>query len=235
MGPVFLADVHLAPEAPERGRRFEAFLERLPAGTEVWVLGDLVDRWIEGRGYDTAGEAPAIRLLALHRARFVPGNRDFLAGSRFAAATGAEVVGDVAVVDVGGERVVATHGDLLCRRDIRYRAWRRIGRPALRALARAAPPAAARRIAARLSAWSAGEVARKGAAATDADPAAARDLLERHGATTLVAGHVHRPGIRDLGGGRRLVLVGHWAAGGEVAVRRGGDWVLVRPEEVAVP
>lgn len=230
---ILLADVHLSPAVPARGRRLASLLERLPAGTDIWVLGDLVDVWLEGPDWDVAETVPEIRLLGRHRARFIPGNTDFLAGPRFAAATGARLLGEEALVEAEGARALATHGDLLCRRDRRYRLWRRAARSGLvRALAGGLGRRRSEALAARLRHLSAAEVARKRPETTDADAAEARRRLDRVGARTMIAGHVHRPGVRDLGGGRHLLLLGHWDAGGEVAVRAGAGWALVRPEDL---
>ena len=56
------------------------------------------------------------------------GNRDFLIGSRFAAATGCLLLGDYETIEVAGERVLLTHGDLLCTDDKPYMALRAVVR-----------------------------------------------------------------------------------------------------------
>ncbi len=48
------------------------------------------------------------------------GNRDFLLGARFCAATGCRLLGDYERVDLYGKPVLLTHGDLLCTDDTRY-------------------------------------------------------------------------------------------------------------------
>jgi len=55
---------------------------------------------------------------------FMHGNRDFLVGERFAAASGATLLADPSVVD----GTLLMHGDTLCTDDLDYQAWRRTAR-----------------------------------------------------------------------------------------------------------
>ena len=56
------------------------------------------------------------------------GNRDFLIGERFCAATGATLLADPIVHEIQGVRTLLMHGDTLCTDDLDYQAWRRIAR-----------------------------------------------------------------------------------------------------------
>lgn len=235
MGPIFLADVHLSADSPGVRRRFADFLERLPAGSLLWILGDLVDAWVEGPDFDLSDDVPELRLLRRHRVHLVPGNRDFLAGPRFVEATGADVHGDVATTGVDGIRTVVTHGDLLCRHDLRYRFWRTLARTkTFRRAAGRAGEARARAWAARFRRASAWETSRKDVRTTAADPETALALLRHYDSWNLIAGHVHRPGIHTYPDGRQMVLLGDWSADGEVAVRRDNRWLLLKPEALPV-
>ena len=71
------------------------------------------------------------------------GNRDFLLGARFCAATGCRLLGDYERIDLYGEPVLLTHGDLLCTDDTRYMALR--GTSPRSAVATRVPREAARR------------------------------------------------------------------------------------------
>ena len=62
------------------------------------------------------------------------GNRDFLIGERFCAATGATLLADPTVHDIAGVKTLLMHGDTLCTDDLDYQAWRRKARdPAFQA------------------------------------------------------------------------------------------------------
>ena len=54
------------------------------------------------------------------------GNRDFMLGDQFAQDTGATLLGDETVMDVGGQPALLLHGDTLCTDDVDYRQFRRL-------------------------------------------------------------------------------------------------------------
>src|SRR5262245_7914554 len=66
--------------------------------------------------------AGGVRLYLMH------GNRDFLLGERFCAATGAKLLADPSVHEIQGVRTLLMHGDTLCTDDLDYQNWRRIAR-----------------------------------------------------------------------------------------------------------
>ena len=79
------------------------------AARALYILGDLFEAWI-GDDETTRGSRRSGGALARpHGARRVPcslmhGNRDFLIGPRFCAATGAQLLGDYERVDLFGSR-----------------------------------------------------------------------------------------------------------------------------------
>lgn len=214
---VFFSDVHLdAPgEARADARRaaFHRFLDRLEAlrneGCELhlYCLGDLVEFWLEGDKYDLGDRTPDLARLRPFAVRFLPGNRDFLAGPRFAALTGCEILPDEFRLEVGRARFHLLHGDLLCSADWRYQLWRMGSRGMSRAFRRL-PRGAAEAIAARMRKISADEIKRKGPKAHAVDDDAVRRRLAG-GATHVVAGHTHRPEVRTYPEGTLFVL-GEW-------------------------
>jgi UDP-2,3-diacylglucosamine hydrolase len=122
---------------------------------------------------------------------FVEGNRDFAASSELAA-VGVRRLDDVILVESGGLRVVATHGDRLCTRDVRYQAFRRIARTNIvRHLLRRAPSRTATNIGSAARKGSAMETASKPRGDMGLSPLAAASLLRAHDADALVCGHVH--------------------------------------------
>ena len=127
---LFVSDLHLAPARPAPLAAFHRFAAG-PArhAAALYVLGDLFDWWI---GDDQLREpyardvARSLRAIAdagvpLHVAR---GNRDFLLGERFARETGARILPEQQVIDVGGVGLLVTHGDELCTADAEYQASR---------------------------------------------------------------------------------------------------------------
>jgi len=129
------------------------------------------------------------------RLYFMHGNRDFLVGERFAAATGAVLLADPTVMD----GVLLMHGDTLCTDDVDYQAWRRTARdPAWQSEFLAKPLAARRATVEGLREKSKEVIGAKPADIMDVNEGAVRRALSQHGVSRLVHGHTHRPGLHRL-------------------------------------
>jgi len=215
---VFVSDVHLTSADPAGIERFLRFLDGpAAAAARLLVVGDLFEVWTSPAQANDVALAPVFASLARLASRidvgFVEGNRDFAATPELVA-IGVKRLDDVVVVDADGLRVVATHGDLLCRKDVRYQAFRRVARTrTVRHLLRRAPASTADRV---------GGVARKGSAMETAskaygdmglDPLAVASILRVHDADALVCGHVHwgkRYAMEVEGRPRDVVVLGAW-------------------------
>ena len=170
MAVLFVADLHLDPARPERIRDFTSFCAGAARQAEaVYILGDLFEAWI-GDDDDDARLAPILDALTRLRQSgtdcfFMHGNRDFLVGADFAARTGWRLLDEFVTVDLYGEPVLLTHGDLLCTDDVRYLELRRqLRNPAWQQDFLGKPLAERRRIAANLRQLSKDEMAAKEAA-----------------------------------------------------------------------
>ena len=241
MRRLFLSDVHLTPAAPDRSRRFVAFLAREgQAADEIYILGDLFDYWIGPAhlrlpDYREALDALRRTVRAGTRVVFLCGNRDFYMRG-FSEATGIEVAPDRVRMDIeaDGRRVTLCHGDYLeGRRDagwlvqrlIRSRAvewiWTRL--PAHLALAGA-------RFYRRRSEKNKAEGRRDGRHLApyglDADQVAE---VFAAGTDVLVCGHVHRAReVRDPVPGQAGVLytLGDWTDAERYLEVEDGRWRL---------
>jgi len=91
----FLSDLHLCDERPRINALFVDFLNGPARNAQaVYILGDLLEYWV---GDDTLTRDPpgfvgALRALTDHGVPtyLMHGNRDFLLGAQFAAATGCQ-------------------------------------------------------------------------------------------------------------------------------------------------
>lgn len=229
---VFFSDVHLDPASPEKTSVFLAFLERLrgAAVERAYALGDLFHYWV-GPGHERLADfraaIEALRALSDSGCRMVlvHGNRDFHMGEEIARAVRAEVVRDAALVRVAGRMVYVAHGDLLCARDTRYRAMRRVIRSRAARRAYLALPLGARmRVAGGMRGMSEREVAAKSVRTLALAPSAVRRVF-RGAVEAAVVGHVHRArriGL-EIGGRRRLLFsLGAWD-GGNVSYLEAGE------------
>ena len=238
--PLFISDLHLAPERPVTSARFLRFLaEDASAHLELVILGDLFEFWI---GDDAAaGARPVVDALARftaagRRLLLMHGNRDPLLGHGFAAATGGTLLADPIVLDVAGVPTLLSHGDAWCTRDAAYQAFRTMARqPAFQRefLAKTIEDRVA--FARGLRMHSESEKSVKAAEIMDVTPDAVVDALRSAGVRRIIHGHTHRPAshVIDLDGAlaERWVLP-DWDLDG--AEPRGGflDFLEGRPRLV---
>jgi UDP-2,3-diacylglucosamine hydrolase len=231
MTVLFVSDLHLDPARPAITRLFLDFLAgEARAAEALYVLGDLFEAWV---GDDDPGEPGASVCAALKALSdsgvpvfLMRGNRDFLYGQAMAARSGATLLPDPCVVDLHGVPTLLMHGDLLCRDDVAYQAFRRQVRdPAWQATFLAQPLAARQAFAAKARAASQQHQQGVSEAITDVTPAAVEDVMTRHGVTRLIHGHTHRPAIHALeiaGRRARRIVLGDWYDQGSV-LRLDGD------------
>ena len=139
---LFASDMHLDDRHPALVERFltelAARLQAAPAsGSTLFLLGDLFEYWI---GDDAVGPAAQRLAALLHgfaaqggQVFLMHGNRDFLIDSplpgqpgppSYSQRCGATLLADPTVVEIGGQRVLLSHGDPLCTDDVPYQQWR---------------------------------------------------------------------------------------------------------------
>jgi UDP-2,3-diacylglucosamine hydrolase len=204
---LFASDIHLSPAVPRIVDRFTAFLAGTVRQAEaLYLLGDVFEYWA---GDDDLGDPFNAAMVASLRAAadsgtalfFIAGNRDFLAGERFAAAAGLTRLADPYVLTVDSWQLVLSHGDALCTRDTAYMAFREQVRDAGWQRRFLAQPLAVRKqqIAAIRTESERGKAAMRGDehGLMDVDPATVDDFLRAHGYATLIHGHTHRPATHD--------------------------------------
>jgi UDP-2,3-diacylglucosamine hydrolase len=128
-----------------------------------------------------------------------PGNRDFLLGDAFCAATGVMLLGDYTVIDLYGTPTLLMHGDLLCSDDLPYLAFRARSHTAEWRQNVLGKPLWLRLLAARWyrlrSHW---HKRKKTADIMDVNPQTVIDTLREHRALRLIHGHTHRPGMHEF-------------------------------------
>jgi UDP-2,3-diacylglucosamine hydrolase len=229
---LFISDLHLTEERPVANERFIALLEEKGrAADALYILGDFFEYWI---GDDDVGEpfnAVVAGLLKDLKRHGVPvylmhGNRDFLIGEGFCAATGAILLPDPTVAEIGGVKTLLVHGDTLCTDDVEYQAWRRKARdPAFQAAFLAKSLAERRQTVVQMREKSRQVVQEKTAEIMDVNDDAVRQAMRSHGVRRLIHGHTHRPGRHelDIDGERceRWVLPDWYGRGGYLEVAAG--------------
>ena len=231
---LFISDLHLQPSHPETRDAFFAFLQdRAMASQALYILGDLFEYWA---GDDDLSDpfhqtiAAAIRAVsdAGVAVYWIAGNRDFLVGSDFAAATGLTLLAEPHVTDIGGQRVTLVHGDAQCTDDVNYMVFRaQVRDPAWQAQFLAMPLAQRKAIINGMRQGSKEAHSTKSAEIMDVNASAVDALHGDSGADIVIHGHTHRPALHTSGARRRYVLP-DWepladpARGGWIAISSNG-------------
>jgi len=201
---LFIADLHLCEEEPAITAGFLAFLRREARQADaLYILGDLFEAWIGDDDPNPLHAEIAAALDALRLAGvpcyFIHGNRDFLLGQRFAAASGMRLLPQEQLLNLYGRRILIMHGDTLCTDDEGYQRFRRkVHQRWLQKLFLALPLALRQRIALKMRAGSKQANSSKDVAIMDVNAEAVQTAMSRHQVRHLIHGHTHRPAIHSL-------------------------------------
>jgi UDP-2,3-diacylglucosamine hydrolase len=219
MSVLFISDLHLCDERPDKLELFKALL-RGPArkAGALYILGDLFEAWA---GDDD--RTPPHPEIAAELARFtraggrlflMRGNRDYLLGQKFAYATGGQLINDETSILLHGRKTLLMHGDTLCTSDVSYQFYRRMVNNRLAIKLFLHVPFSMRH-----GIWhgvrniTRRTTARKAPYIIDVQQTTVEKIMRRHDVLDLIHGHTHRQGVHEfsLGGrpARRFVL-GDW-------------------------
>lgn len=202
---LFVSDVHLSPALPATTETFLQFLQT-PArcAQQLYLMGDIFEYWA---GDDDADDPYHRRIIAALRevaeggvaVFWIGGNRDFLAGAKFAEAAALTLLPDPFVMEAAGHRIVLTHGDACCTDDAAYMAFRKQVRdPQWQQQFLAQPLAQRKQLVETMREGS--KQAQRGKSMTIMDVTAQEiaSLFDASGATLMIHGHTHRPALHEL-------------------------------------
>jgi len=216
---LFISDLHLSNERPEKLALFKALLEG-PARTAaaLYILGDLFEAWA-GDDDITPPHPEIIAMLSSYTdtgAKFylMRGNRDYLLGENFARETGAELLNDTILIELNGKTTLLMHGDTLCSRDVMYQIYRRIVNNTFTIKLFMAFPYSLR-----VKIWhgirnlTRNAKKNKSPNIVDVYQPTVEKIMMQHNVTELIHGHTHKQAIHEFKlnnkSARRLVL-GDW-------------------------
>ena len=219
MSVLFISDLHLCDERPDKLELFKALL-RGPARTAgaLYILGDLFEAWAGDDDRTPPHPEITAALAGFSRAGgrlfLMRGNRDYLLGREFSHATGAQLIDDETAIILHGRKTLLMHGDTLCTKDVKYQLYRRLvnNRLAIK-LFLSVPFSIRHRIWHGLRDITRRTSTRKAPYIIDAQQTAVEKTMQRHGVLDLIHGHTHRQGVHDfLLGGRpaRRYVLGDW-------------------------
>lgn len=225
MATLFISDLHIDDHTPAICEQFEALLSAHAAVADaLYILGDFFESWI-GDDVPDAAQRQATAAIKALTAGGVPcfvmhGNRDFLIGAGFCAASGAQLLSDPVVLTLYGQRILVMHGDALCTDDRAYQQLRATVRNVgwqRRFLGLSA--AARQTIAEAARSGSQEHTAALDYAIADVTQESVAQVLRAAGVSTLLHGHTHRPGIHEFeldGQPCRRIVLGDWHAQGSM-------------------
>ena len=211
---LLVSDLHVPMQGGrvlEDLRRLLAEARREAGATRLLVLGDLLEYLVGPRQLAVGAYRDVVAALRAAAEAGVSitvlrGNRDFMMDGEFARAAGVRLARGGVLLELGGRRCVAVHGDELCVRDLPYQRSKRILRSrVVRGLLRHVPLSVALWLARRVRRASERSVRRGDPSRFLPPETAVREALAA--ADLVVFGHIHRPG-RGLipGAGEYCVL-----------------------------
>ncbi len=225
MATLFISDLHIDADHRDITEQFLAFLSADAAAADaLYILGDLFESWVGDDAADPAQSAVIEGLRALS-ASGVPcfvmhGNRDFLLGARFAAASGAVLIQDPLLLTLYGRRVLVMHGDALCTDDRAYQRLRAAVRdPQWQRRFLRLRPQARRALAGAARSGSRAHTAAIDYAIADVSSDSVAAVLRGADTDILLHGHTHRPAVHRFeidGRARARIVLGYWYTQGSV-------------------
>jgi len=218
---------------PRTADAFFQFLSTHAAhADQLYLLGDIFEYWAGDDDLDAPLNRRVVtELRALAdgglRIFWMAGNRDFLAGTGFAAAAGLSLLDEPHVITVGGQRIALVHGDAECTLDTKYMEFRAMVRNKdWQAQFLAMPLDKRKAIIAGLREGSREAHTTKSYAIMDVTPGAIEAVFDATGADVLIHGHTHRPALHRHGQRRRYVLP-DWELDNAADAPPRGGWIAV--------
>ena len=216
---LFISDIHLSESQPIVSDLFFKTIKKASKEVcSIYILGDLFEVYL--------GDDDPSQLVRKVRKIFkeitdngVPifislGNKDFLLGEDFIRRSGAVLLDDIHIIEQEGERILLTHGDLLCTNDKSYQVFRKIVRnDSMQKIFLKLPLTMRSQIASKAMNHTKQSVNRKKAEIMDVNIAIVEKIMLQKKITRIIHGHTHRPKIHrfSLGGfTRSRVVLGDW-------------------------
>lgn len=201
---VLIADLHLEENQPQITANFLSFLRHLPPETtQLYLLGDIFNLWVGDDAMTPYHHQIAHALKAVSDRKIevflMHGNRDFALGDTFCQLAHCTLLPDPYVFNPFGQRLVLSHGDILCTADKGYQRLRKVFRnPWVQRLLYLTPVRWRQKLGNKTRSTSAKNTKNKPSYITDVTPSAVVQLLEKTASQLLIHGHTHKPAIHQI-------------------------------------
>ncbi len=221
MTTLFVSDLHLSHQRPEKLRLFKALLAGPAKKVDaLYILGDLFeDFWIgcDDQLPPNPEIISALRDYSIHEGTqlfIMRGNRDFHLNNDFASSTGCTLIDDPTEIILDDKKVLLMHGDTLCTDDVKYQKWRKfITHPLVKWIYFIMPYALRKKIARDVRSYAADAVQKKSPEITDVTQSAVLQTMKDYAIKTLIHGHTHRQAIHEIdlnGLSAQRIVLGDW-------------------------
>ena len=238
---LFISDLHLSQERPEKLDLFYQFLNG-PAlkADSLYILGDLFEALV-GDDDDSPPNPEIFNALSSLTSSGValyvmPGNRDFLMGKDFELKTGGTLLPDPYVIELCGEKTLLMHGDLLCTKDVDYLKFRLMVRdPEWQQQFLDKPLPERHAIAQQLRTASKEAMKDKIPLIMDVEQKTVEQFMLTHQVNRLIHGHTHRPEVHQFnldGKTATRTVLGDWYQNENVLICNDRDQKMVSVQEI---
>lgn len=236
MTTLFISDLHLCAERPEKLALFKSLLQGPARGAEsLYILGDLFEAWA-GDDDSTPPHGEIIAELTTYTQSggqlfVMRGNRDYLMSKRFAENTGGQLLNDETLITLNGEKILLMHGDTLCTEDVKYQIFRRIiNNVVSRNIFMQFPYALRTKIWHKIRGAAKRSAEKKSEYLNDVQQATVEAKMKKYDVLCLIHGHTHRQAIHDFkldGQDAKRIVLGDWYQGDSVLVADNKGFRLV--------
>lgn len=220
MQTLFLSDLHLSEKTLDITSNFKKFINYCQNNSNdiesIFILGDFFEFWV-GDDYqsefsqDIFQELASIGKQSPIQCYLMHGNRDFLLGKgaspeqSFVQQTGFTIIDDPYQIELDGEKILLTHGDILCTDDIAYQKMRQMLRNDLwqadilsKSVTERIQIAIAARKQSEQNTQSQDNEANQTEYIMDVNQEAVNKILQENQSKTMIHGHTHRPQTHDF-------------------------------------
>ena len=201
---LLVSDLHLESSRPDITSSFFSFLQSVRGQCDaLYILGDLFELWI-GDDEESHLSSSVANELSLLQSSGTPiylmhGNRDFLIGSDFSTQCGAQLIEEPYILELGSQRIVLLHGDVLCSGDTDYMEFRAMVRQqAWQSEFRSRSLEDRQAFAAHAREQSQYATSTKSSEIMDVSPDEVTRLLQKLQLISMIHGHTHRPAVHTL-------------------------------------
>lgn len=196
---VFISDLHLSPDTTENNQIFYTLLLQWQNSVDaVYILGDFFDYWLGDDDNNLFINTMKLRLFEVTRNTpiyYIVGNHDFAVGNRFARETGVKILRDCSVIEVAGNRILLSHGDVFCSLDKQYQRMKLIlQNPLLMAILKRLPLSWRRKIKELLEHKASSEFNSKPKNIYNVVDQTVLKVATKKLANVVIHGHTHNPG-----------------------------------------